>query len=361
MALPSWVRGISATLRSKNGRGNGFYLDEKNFRYELARECVRVDRNASPLAVLTIELPSDRAAPRDIDFLGRLLVRRLRITDTIGFLSQRVIGVLLPDTSKSGAWKVASDICAYYPVGHDRPNCEVYVYPEEHAHSSRHDGSTREHEPTDKVKPASLDSLLAHSTPAWKRIIDIVGALLGLITAAPLLMVCAAAIKLTSRGPAIYAQEREGLAGRRFRIYKLRTMRIDADQLQDALREYSEQDGPAFKMTKDPRTTWIGRWLRLLSLDELPQLWNVLRGEMSLVGPRPLPTCESLACEPWQRQRLLVAPGMTCFWQVNGRNTVAFDQWMRMDLQYLRRRSLLCDLFLIVVTAPSIFFKRGPR
>jgi lipopolysaccharide/colanic/teichoic acid biosynthesis glycosyltransferase len=361
MALPSWVRRIFTTLRSASFRGNGLYLDEKSFRFELARERVRVDRNASPLAVLTIELPSDRATSRDFDFLGRLLVRRLRITDTVGFLAHRVVGVLLPDTSKSGAWKVASDICAFYAVGHDRPNCEVYVYPDEHPHASRHDGGPRDQESADKLAPTSIDGLLAQGTPAWKRIIDVLGAMIGLITAAPLLMVCAAAIKLTSPGPALYAQEREGLGGRRFRMYKLRTMRVNADEMQAALRKYSEQDGPAFKMTNDPRTTWLGRWLRVTSLDELPQLWNVLRGEMSLVGPRPLPTGESLACERWQRQRLLVAPGMTCFWQVSGRNTVAFDQWMRMDVQYLRQRSLWCDLFLIFATAPSILFKRGPR
>jgi lipopolysaccharide/colanic/teichoic acid biosynthesis glycosyltransferase len=130
---------------------------------------------------------------------------------------------------------------------------------------------------------------------------------------------------------------------------------------QSALLHHSEQDGPAFKMRDDPRTTWIGRWLRRTSLDELPQFWNVLCGEMSLVGPRPLPTLESLECLPWQRQRLWVVPGMTCIWQVRGRNTVTFDQWMRMDLQYSRRRSLLRDLQLIIATAPSIVLKRGPR
>jgi lipopolysaccharide/colanic/teichoic acid biosynthesis glycosyltransferase len=182
-----------------------------------------------------------------------------------------------------------------------------------------------------------------------------------LIALAPLLLLCVLAIKLTSRGPALYAQEREGLAGRRFRILKLRTMTVNAEEQQHALREHSVQDGPAFKMTEDPRTTWVGRWLRMTSMDELPQLWNVLRGEMSLVGPRPLPTKESLACTPWQRQRLWVAPGMTCIWQVSGRSTVTFEQWMRMDLQYLRRRSLFCDVGLLLTTGPALVLKRGPR
>ncbi len=360
MALISWLSKFPPAKRRKRFPSNGYFLDEKNFRFELARERVRVDRNGPPLAVLSIELPHDRATAHDFDFLGRVLVRRLRITDSIGFLSSRVVGVLLPDTSKSGAWKVASDICSVYPVGHDRPDCEVYVYPAEPTH--RHDDSgDGKHEPAEALRPASLDALLAQPTPAWKRAIDILGACVGLVASAPLLLLCAIAIKLSSRGPAFYAQEREGLAGRRFRIYKLRTMHVNAEEQQLALRALSEQDGPAFKMSDDPRTTWIGRWLRLTSLDELPQLWNVLLGDMSLVGPRPLPTKESLACSPWQRQRLWVAPGMTCIWQVSGRSTVTFEQWMRMDLQYLRRRSLFCDVGLLLTTGPSLLLKRGPR
>jgi lipopolysaccharide/colanic/teichoic acid biosynthesis glycosyltransferase len=336
------------------------FLDEKSFRYELARERVRVDRNASTLAVMTIELPRDRAMARDFDFLGRLLLRRLRITDTFGFLTDRRVGVLLPDTSESGAWKVASDICAYYPIGHDRPNCEVLMYPDES--TGRHDGiSDGDEEAEQAAEPAAIDALFAEGSPAWKRGIDIGGSIVGMIAGAPLLLLCALAIKLTSRGPVIYAQEREGLGGRRFRIYKFRTMRVGADSQQAALRDYSEQDGPAFKMTDDPRTTWVGRWLRWTSLDELPQLWNVLRGEMSLVGPRPLPTRESLQCLSWQRQRLQVVPGMTCIWQVRGRSTVSFEQWMRMDLQYVRRRSILCDLGLLLTTGPALVWSRGPR
>jgi lipopolysaccharide/colanic/teichoic acid biosynthesis glycosyltransferase len=350
-------RAITTSFFSSN---YGLFLDEKNFRFEIARERVRVDRSGSTFALLTIELPCDRATTRDYDFLGRLLIRRLRITDTFGFLSERRVGILLPDTSKSGAWKVASDICNVYPVGHDRPNCEVIVYPDDTA--QRHeDRPQQEHKPVDSPLPASIDELIARPMPFWKRAIDVMGAILGLVGGAPILLIIAVLIKLTSRGPVFYAQEREGLGGRRFRIHKFRTMRVDADEQQSNLRELSEQDGPAFKMSDDPRTTWIGRWLRKSSLDELPQFWNVLRGDMSLVGPRPLPVRESLQCLPWQRQRLLVMPGMTCIWQVHGRNTVSFTRWMRMDLQYLRRQSLLCDLKLLLKTPTSIVFQRGPR
>jgi hypothetical protein len=131
MAFAIRLRALSATIRPNRNHGNGLFLAEKSLRFELARERMRVDLNRSPLAVFTIELPVGRTTPADFDFLGRVLVRRLRITDTIGFLSERQVGVLLPDTSEAGAWKVASDICSVYPVGHDRPNCEVYVYPED--------------------------------------------------------------------------------------------------------------------------------------------------------------------------------------------------------------------------------------
>jgi lipopolysaccharide/colanic/teichoic acid biosynthesis glycosyltransferase len=234
------------------------------------------------------------------------------------------------------------------------------VYPEESGHR-RNNESDRQQQIVGESSTAAVEAVFANPTPAWKRSIDVAGATVGLALSIPLLLVIAIAVKLTSRGPVFYSQEREGLGGRRFRIYKVRTMRLNADRLQAELRSHSEQDGPAFKMRNDPRTTWIGRWLRKTSLDELPQFWNVIRGEMSLVGPRPLPTCESLECASWQRQRLMVLPGMTCIWQVRGRSAVSFDQWMRMDLEYVRRRSLAFDAHLLLSTAPAIVFQRGPR
>lgn len=360
MALAPWLRKLPRNIWFQKRSGNGYFLDEQSFRLEMARERMRVDRNGSPLAILTIELPPARSRSADYEFLGRMLVSRLRITDSIGFLSGTRVGVLLPDTSKSGGWKVASDICAVYPPGHDRPNCDVFSYPDD-ASGRGDEGADRKKLPASETDEALLDRTIALKTPTSKRIIDVIGASLGLTLSAPLLLAVAGAIKLTSRGPAFYSQEREGLGGRRFRIYKLRTMRLNADLLQSQLRQYSEQDGPAFKMTRDPRTTWIGRWLRKTSLDELPQLWNVLRGDMSLVGPRPLPTVESLQCSAWQRQRLAVLPGLTCIWQIWGRNTVTFDEWMRMDLHYVRRQSFLYDMQLLLKTPPALVLHRGPR
>jgi lipopolysaccharide/colanic/teichoic acid biosynthesis glycosyltransferase len=312
-----------------------------------------------PLAVLIIELPVDRRTDRDIAFLGTILRRRLRITDTAGYLPDGRVGVLLPDTPQAGAWKVASDVCDNYPPGHERPDCEVFMYPDE-SRPSLDESQNRAKQPVD-LPVVTLESLFAQPTPILKRGVDIVAAMFGLLVTAPIFVLLAGLIKVSSPGPVIYSQLREGHGGRRFRMFKLRTMRVDADREQSSLRAFNEQDGPAFKMQNDPRTTWVGRILRRTSLDELPQLWNVLVGDMSLVGPRPLPTGESLECLPWQRQRLSIVPGLTCIWQVKGRNTVTFDEWMRMDLQYVRQRSFLYDLRLLITTGPSIVLAKGPR
>src|SRR6476620_10204335 len=191
MAFAIWHRALSATIWPKRNRGNGLFLDEKSLRFELARERMRVDRNQSPLAVLTIELPASRATPADFDFLARVLIRRLRITDTIGFLAERQVGVLLPDTSETGAWKVASDICSVYPVGHDRPDCEVYVYPEDPTsrrdHTPENDQETVE-EVEENVE-TSIESLLTQPSPRWQRTSDVFGAMVGLVLSLPVLAV----------------------------------------------------------------------------------------------------------------------------------------------------------------------------
>jgi lipopolysaccharide/colanic/teichoic acid biosynthesis glycosyltransferase len=359
MFLLPWLRKTRDRFALGRRTRDRFLLEVQDFRREAARERIRADRSNTPLAILVIQLPSDRRHSRDFTFLCNVLSQRLRITDTAGQLLDGRVAVLFPDTPKEGAWKVASDICDHYPLGHERPDCEVFHYPDESA-PFNDESQHRANHPVD-IHNSRLESLFANPTPMLKRGVDVIGAAVGLIVFAPLLMILAVLIKTTSRGPVFYWQWREGLGGRVFRICKLRTMCVDAHDQQLALRALSEQDGPAFKMRHDPRTTWIGHFLRRTSLDELPQFWNVLVGDMSLVGPRPLPTRESLQCLPWQRQRLLVAPGLTCFWQVKGRNTVSFVEWMRMDLQYIRQRSLLCDLQLMLKTLPSILLSKGPR
>jgi lipopolysaccharide/colanic/teichoic acid biosynthesis glycosyltransferase len=359
MVLPRWLREASAKISQSKARRSRFLLKERELRLEAARERVRADRSGLPLSILVIEPPADRETSRDFVLLSRLLDRRLRITDTAGHLSDGRVAVLLPDTPETGAWKVASDICDFYPVGHERPSCEVYVYPDEYGKSDD-DSHHRIKQPTEGGG-VPLEALFAHPTPMLKRAVDVLGACVGLVLSAPLIALLAALIKVTTPGPVFFAQLREGHGGRRFRMYKLRSMRVGAHREQSALRSQSVQDGPAFKMRHDPRTTWIGRIIRRTSLDELPQLWNVLVGDMSLVGPRPLPLEESLQCARWQRQRLDVKPGITCVWQVRGRSTVTFESWMRMDLEYVRHRSFSYDMRLLLSTIPSLVLKQGPR
>lgn len=193
-----------------------------------------------------------------------------------------------------------------------------------------------------------------------KRSIDVVGAAFGLAVSAPLLAVIAIAILLTGGRPVLFRQLRAGKDGRPFRIFKFRTMHREADALRASLRASNELSGQAaFKMTHDPRVTRIGRWLRRTSLDEVPQLWNVLMGDMSLVGPRPHPYDDLAGYQPWHVRRLAVKPGLTGLWQVELRGDPDFDECVRKDLEYIERWSLALDLSLIVRTVPAVLRGTG--
>jgi exopolysaccharide biosynthesis polyprenyl glycosylphosphotransferase len=195
-----------------------------------------------------------------------------------------------------------------------------------------------------------------------KRAADVLVSALALVVLVPLMAVIAIAIRIDSPGPVLYAQERYGLHRHRFRVWKFRTMAADADARQGELEARNEADGPLFKIRDDPRVTRVGRILRRASLDELPQLWNVLRGEMSLVGPRPLPVRDvGRFGEPWLMRRFSAPPGLTGLWQVHGRSDVGFDDFVAMDLQYVDRWSLGLDLRILVATVPAVVRGHGAR
>jgi exopolysaccharide biosynthesis polyprenyl glycosylphosphotransferase len=194
---------------------------------------------------------------------------------------------------------------------------------------------------------------------AVKRVFDIIGSSLLLLAFSPVLVVIALAIKLTSRGPILYRSVRPGIGGHPFPCLKFRTMESDAEERQDDLEEHNEASGALFKMSEDPRVTRVGAFLRRFSLDELPQLVNVLRGEMSLVGPRPLPTRDYERLEEWHRKRYLVLPGMTGLWQVSGRSELRFDELVRLDFLYLERWSVFLDLTIMLKTIPAVLGRRG--
>lgn len=188
-----------------------------------------------------------------------------------------------------------------------------------------------------------------------KRTIDVLGSLCGLILLSPLLLVIGILIRSDSKGPIIFAQKRVGLNGREFKMYKFRSMVVNAEELKDKLKENNEMSGPMFKMKDDPRITKIGKFIRKTSIDELPQLINVLKGNMSLVGPRPSLPKEVKEFEPWMIRRLEVKPGLTCYWQVMGRNSIDFEDWMKLDIKYVNERSLWLDIKLIFKTIFVLF------
>jgi exopolysaccharide biosynthesis polyprenyl glycosylphosphotransferase len=194
---------------------------------------------------------------------------------------------------------------------------------------------------------------------ALKRTFDLTLSIIGLILLSPVLLIIAAAVKLSSSGPVIYRSARPGMAGRPFYCFKFRTMRAHAEQVQADLESLNEKSGAIFKIRDDPRLTGVGRFLRRFSLDELPQLVNVVRGEMSLVGPRPLPMRDFDRLEEWHKKRYLVLPGITGLWQVSGRSELDFDDLVRLDFLYLERWSIFLDLRILLRTIPAVLSRRG--
>jgi lipopolysaccharide/colanic/teichoic acid biosynthesis glycosyltransferase len=199
-----------------------------------------------------------------------------------------------------------------------------------------------------------------NQTPAYpviQRLMDIIGALAIALLTSPVIVATFAVLSITAKGRPLFCQERVGFCGRRFWMYKFRSMHLDANAQQHLVS--NELGGPAFKNRRDPRITRIGRLLRTTSIDELPQLWNVLRGDMSLVGPRPLPVHEIAKCDARQRQRLSVKPGLTCKWQVSGRSDIGFDEWIEMDLWYVKHQGVWTDLALLIKTPWCVLTGRG--
>lgn len=378
----------------------------------LRRERARTDRHGREFSLVLLKVEGCLWPSHPSLRLAKIVQSRCRETDEVGRFDGEYLCAILPDTGPAGAWRFAAGVCDKAQSRLLRPLCAVYTYPSawfmEQRQTAKSDtpllkitsadggdcesaterrGEQAHRVPlrpdqfanlggqslmpyvlngiesglsdTDAVR--QLESLLALPMPMWKRGIDLTGAAIALILLSPIMILAAFGVKLTSRGPIIFTQRRAGLGGRPFTIYKFRTMCTDAETQKADLRNQSEQDGPAFKLTNDPRVTRVGKFLRMTSIDELPQLLNVIRGDMSLVGPRPLPIEESNNCDLWHRRRLEVTPGLTCIWQIEGRSRVTFDEWMRMDARYIRRRRFAHDLWLLIKTIPAVVFSRGAK
>ena len=239
--------------------------------------------------------------------------------------------------------------CETLGVPFSLPTCGYRLTRARAAHAGpRHDGYAH----FLSVRPEPIQWFL-------KRFFDIVASAAALALLSPLLVAVVALVKLTSRGPVLFRQERVGLHGRTFHMLKFRSMVANAEALKASLLASNEQAGPVFKMKHDPRVTAVGRFMRKHSIDELPQLVNVLRGDMSIVGPRPPVPSEVASYETWQRRRLSVRPGLTCVWQVSGRNAISFQDWMLLDMRYIDHWSLREDFNLICRTVPVVLTGRG--
>ncbi|GAB5516294.1 sugar transferase [Rhodopirellula baltica] len=390
------------------GRRRVLLLSSRQFDRELNRERLRATRRSIPFCLLTVELltkagSTRRSTNKQNRQLVDLLLRNLRVTDEKGILATFRYGVLLVDTPEMGGRAVLDRLARLTSSAGLEVRLNLQVHDpngfgedqenNQDASGDRRADDRRRDDPADSeeawvrlastsaespapTEPSTLshnrvqssidDITLAGSQQQssqaglWlKRGIDVVGAGIGLVLAGPAILGAMAAIKLTDGGPVFFRQTREGQNGRPFTILKLRTMIVDAEKFQAELRAESHRDGPAFKISRDPRVTKVGHFLRATCLDELPQLINVLTGDMSLVGPRPLPWHESRACERWHRRRLDVRPGLTCTWQVNKAKAVTFDDWMRMDLRYIDQLGLFQDLRLIAQTVVVPVTGRG--
>ena len=317
-------------------------LDPLAFRRCVQQERMRADRLGDKFALLMIRLTGPAARGRRAAYdVGGEMLGHVRDGDVVGLRGRNTVGILLHDCPADQAKRLGDRVCGDLKERGFGPVCRVVAYAD--------DGADR----------LRLKRMLHRPSPPWKRVLDVAVAGPALLAALPVMGVIAAGIKLTDPGPILFNQKRASLGGRPFHIHKFRTMIVDAEAKKAQLRAISEQDGPAFKLKRDPRVTRFGSFLRKTSLDELPQLWNIVKGDMSLVGPRPLPVDEQAGCSRWQAARLDVAPGLTCHWQVEGRSRVSFEEWMRMDLRYLNGRGLWKDIKIIAATIPAVLFRRG--
>jgi lipopolysaccharide/colanic/teichoic acid biosynthesis glycosyltransferase len=412
--LKKGIRSLATVAPNLSGSAGRELLTVQRFRTTMLRERARSDRSKLPFAVVLFSLLPGSDSGRHINRLLKILRDRVRLTDDLGWYSAKELGVILPDTDDDGATHFAEKIIyAVTRAGLHGLQHGIFIYPE--IWDSHGDDDDPEKQPPDTYDPAkrsvrrshrekknkalsvsiadaqaishpalphlfrltdemdeddlrlagmpqsTMEAVLIRPSPLAKRVLDTVVAGVALVMCSPLLMLIAAGIKLTSRGPVFFYQERAGRGGKPFKIAKFRTMVVDAEARKSELKNQSEQDGPAFKLTRDPRITRFGSFLRRTSLDELPQLWNILVGDMSLVGPRPLPIAESDACTDWYRRRLEVKPGLTCIWQVWGRSTVNFHEWMCMDMRYIQQLTFWHDLKLIFLTVPAVIWGRGAK
>jgi lipopolysaccharide/colanic/teichoic acid biosynthesis glycosyltransferase len=330
-----------------SGQQGIFY--EEAFRFILKRERSRADRANRPFSLVVFNLPesgTSRSAGKILDAIAK----RIRITDSVGWLDTSSAGVLLPDTPGEGARTFLSQILHAVSDIKPPPDACIYTYPDRTGTDELFSG----------ISDAErfFNQTLAGNPPCVRQAVERIGAGLCLILLSPLMMLIALVVKRASPGPAFYRQWRIGHKGNLFRCFKFRTMHLNVstEAHENHFKTLMETDVPMRKLDEqdDPRIFNSGRLLRSASLDELPQLFNILRGEMSLIGPRPAIPAEYRNYLLWQRHRIDVLPGLTGLWQVNGKNNTTFTEMMRLDMRYARHKSVRMDLGIIIKTFPLL-------
>lgn len=335
----------------------------KEFNAILSKERARSDRNGHGFSVASFALRAEAGALQ-LEFLLDILGKQIRATDDIGWFAENVVGVLLYNTPIDGAWEFVNNVRGSIDQLRIPHSCDVFTYPkdwskinDEHPHVEI---SQSNHSAAEMLKNAeTLYRIFSKKQPVWKRTLDIFVSSLALVVFSPLMLAAAIAVKMTSPGPVFFKQPRAGLGGKPFFCLKFRSMCVDAEKMKEQLWQHNERTGPVFKMTDDPRVTRIGKFMRQWSIDELPQLINVWLGDMSLVGPRPPSMDEVEKYLRWHNYRLDIKPGITCIWQVYARHNKSFEDWVRLDIEYVRNQSALLDLKLLLLTIPAVLSRKG--
>ena len=375
-----------------------FSADE--FHHILERERYRADRYDSWFTLICFDTPKlIRSSEATTQLINVIISRKFRKTDEVGWMEDGMhIGVILYRATPHGAKIFAESVymlmggletpLVYHlcPYPDKQGNDDSYfndVLPpaflkpeiEDHKRMGEKEALPVSQE-SKQVLPSSFQvslnksganlvfihkemRIFVKSMPVWKRVIDIFGAAAGIVIFSPIMLLSIIAIKCSSKGPVIFKQHRCGIDCKPFSFYKFRSMCLDAETKKNELMENNEREGPVFKMSDDPRVTPVGRIIRKWSLDELPQLFNVLKGDMSLVGPRPPTMDEVPKYEKWQNRRLEIKPGITCLWQISARHDKCFKKWTRLDIDYIINRSFLLDLRILLKTVPAVLLHKG--
>jgi len=344
-------------------------LSNRNFHKLLDYERSRSDRSGREFSVIFFFLEHIAGNDKELLYFIRIITGRVRQTEEIGWLQENnCIGVLLPDTSFAGADKLVKDVLSLNGKFSPPPSYQVYTYPGrwiEGMHDQRSPrwkpgpSSNRSSTGTQsfRLKDYGIVKMLAPHMPLWKRSVDMLGALVGLVLFSPVFILIMVLIKTVSPGPVFFKQTRVGFLGTSFTCLKFRTMEHNADSTmhQNHVCGLCNSDHPLKKLdSHDPRIIPLGRMLRKTGMDELPQLINVLSGEMSLIGPRPDLPYTVRNYLPWQKRRFETYPGLTGLWQVNGKNSTTFNEMMRYDISYVKKQSFLLDSKIFFKTLPTI-------